>query len=187
MNKRYSDLVYNQATAIKAWKTTTVLTSIGLVAAVIAMAYMATHQTTILVPQTVSAATGPLKVAADKKQTSAEYLSFIASADLSYALDWTPATVSLQFSRFLNRMSPAAYAVQQVALIAEAATHTKESESQSFYPVSTQVVGSDTVKVTGTLARWEGDKQIFRQATTYIITYTTANGGMPYVESLSTQ
>jgi hypothetical protein len=182
-NKPYTDLVHNLAVSTKAWKTTSYLLGAALITSIVGLTYLATHATTVLIPESVASAKGPVKVA-DKGRTAADYLSLVASADLSYALNWTPDTVSVQFSRFLNRTTPTFYASQQVQLTADALDHTKNNETQAFYPVTSKLLGDNVISVTGTLARWVGDKQVFRQTSTYLITYTEVNGGMPYVDSL---
>lgn len=181
----YTDLVYNLAQAVKAWKVVTGILAALTVCSLYGMVFLATHQTVVLVPQNIAAAKGSVKVSTASGWSDA-YLGFIAEADLATVLNWTPDDVTLQYTRFLNRVTPDFYALQQVSLLADAVDHAKASEIQSFYPLSAKLVAADTITIHGTLSRWVGDKQVFHQPVEYTLTYVAGSGGLPYVSSLTT-
>lgn len=181
----YVDLVHNLADAVKAWKVVTILLAALTVCAILGMAWLATHQTVVLVPQDVAFAPKKITVQTTAGFTDS-YLGYLAQADVALALDWTPDDVSAQYTRFLDRTTPEFYASQQVGMLASALDHAKAAEVQSFYPSKTKLVGKNAVSVQGTLVRWIGDKQVFHQPVVYTVTYVPGPGGLPYVSSLNT-
>jgi TraE protein len=179
MQLKYTDILANAFSEIRAWKLTT-LTLAGL-CAVLVIALIAQARTTpvVLVPYGFETSQGPLKVApgGDFAGSSPEYLSQVALGDLGLILNWQPDDVGVQYQRFLNRATSELYARENVRLLAEAKDHKAQGESQSFYPETVQVdVKAAKVVVDGYLVRWTGDKEVVRAKQRFNVTYRIQKG-----------
>lgn len=186
---KYTDAVANAFSEAKAWRAACLV--VGLVAGVlaIALAIQSNSAPITLVPANFAASKG--KVTIDPREgfgtVSPDYLAQLALGDLGLILNWTPQTVKIQYSRFLNRMTPDLYAEQNVKLLTQASTFESNSTTQSFYPEKTQVsVDGNTVVAKGTLVRWTGEKESIRVNAVYTITYAKSEG-YAHVASLKIQ
>lgn len=162
----------------RAWRYATFVLSLISLALTGALVYEATHVPVTLVPYGMSLAKGAVKVSPGGAANGA-YLAYVAQADLSLVLNWTPSTVKSQIERFLNRLTPAAYAQEQTALLADAKLNKRNDITESFYPNHIQYAGN-TVQVTGLLVRYAGSVKISSNPITYSLTYVFMQG-TPYV------
>lgn len=184
MKLKFMEALNNAALTANGWRWTAYLTSALAGVMTIAMVWVSTHQTTILLPYNLAAMQGPVKVSAAGTVQAAEYLGTIATSDLGLALTWTPDTVKTQYARLLNRMTPALYATQNVKLIGEADLAVKQSLTQAYFIDHVSAIGDNAVQVTGTLARWEGEKPTYRAEIAYLIKYESHNGYL-HVDSIT--
>jgi type IV conjugative transfer system protein TraE len=178
MQTRYTDILANAFSEVRAWKLTTI--AVSCLCAVLAMALIWQTQSTpiVLVPAGLAENQGRIVVEPNAGSgTSPDYLSQIALGDLALVLTWQPDNVLLQFQRFLNRATSELYARENVRLLAEAETHRKEGSSQSFYPETVQVnVKAAQVVIDGYLVRWTGEKESVRTKSRFTVTYQIQKG-----------
>jgi hypothetical protein len=173
---KFLDALRNANLAAQGWRWAAFATTGMMAVLSVGMVWVATHQPVILVPAEIASAAGPVKVAPGNRPQDAEYLGIVASNDIALALTWTPDSVGTQFSRFLNRMTPSLYAAQNVKLIEQAAAAKDSALTQAFFPEKISVAGENKVRVTGILARWEGEKQTYRASVSYLLVYQSYNG-----------
>jgi len=179
MQSKYTDILANAFSEVRAWKLTTLTLGSVCVVLVIALIVAAQSAPVVLVPYGVAAEQSRLKVApgGDFAGTSPDYLAQVALGDLALILNWQPDNVELQFQRFLNRATSELYARENVRLIDEAKQHRAQGDSQSFYPETTQVdLKQGRVLVDGFLVRWTGDKEALRVKQRVIVSYRTQKG-----------
>lgn len=162
----------------RAWRYTAVALSAVALLLAGGLVYVATHSPVTLVPYGMSLAHGPVKVNPGG-HTNGAYLAYVAQADLGLILNWTPNTVQSQVERFLNRLTPDAYAKEQTALLAAAKLDKRNDITETFFPKHLQYYGN-TVQVTGLLVRYAGSIQVSSQPVTYSLKYTFMQG-TPYV------
>lgn len=186
MAAKFLDSLRNANVAAQGWRWAAMATTAMMGVLAVGMVWIATHQSIILVPSEIAQAAGPVKVAPGTYAQSPEYLGIVATSDVNLALTWTPGSVQNQYARFLNRMTPALYASQNVKLLDQAAAAKEGLVTQAFFPEKMQVVGENTVKVQGILARWEGEKQTYRSAVGYTLKYQSYNGYL-HVDSISAE
>jgi hypothetical protein len=165
----------------RAWRYVSFVVSGIALILVMALVYVATHEPVTLVPYGMSLAKGPVKVHPGGDENG-PYLAYVAQADLGLALNWTPNTVKAQLERFLNRLTPAAYAKEQASLLAAAKLDRQNDITEAFYPHRVQYAGN-TVQVEGLLVRYAGSVQMTSKPVTYSLTYTFLQG-KPYVSVL---
>jgi type IV conjugative transfer system protein TraE len=178
--KTYFDSIANAFNEAKAWRTAAFSLGAAVVFLTGALIFTAQNAPTVLVPHDFATNNGPVKVATNGsiRGTSNEYLVNLALSDIALITNFTPDTVQTQYERFLNRTTQALYGSQGDALRAEAANLKKNATTQAFFPSDKTSVSPDGTRVvaTGTLIRWEGDREIIRQSATYVITYSVFKG-----------
>lgn len=178
------DSVKQGVVEAKVWRSAFKFMAVVAFALLAGLLWFVAHPSIVLLPQGVAEATGPMKVTVGKA-TDPQYLTEVALSDLGLLLDWTPDTVTTQYARFLNRVTPALFASKQVSLVAEAQKHQKAAETEAFFPKTTTVQGL-TVSVVGELDQWIASNQVVHQDTTYVVTYQF-EGGMLHVASVTTR
>jgi hypothetical protein len=178
-NHTYLDTIANAFNEAKAWRTTTLVLGAAVVFLTGALIFTAQNAPTVLVPHDFATNNARTKVATngDFRGTSQEYLVNLALSDISLVTNFTPGTVATQYERFLNRTTESLYANQGSSLRDEAKSLAREGATQAFFPNErTRVSASgDKVEVSGTLIRWQGDKEVIRTQTTYVVSYAVFN------------
>jgi len=182
--RKFIDSLSNAFSEVRAWKFTT-FAAVGLAAVLaFALGVSASDKPVVLVPMGFAESHGRVTVAPSSGRSSPGYMSQLALGDLSLALDWQPDDVVTQYRRFLNRLTNAEYASENISLMSEAHRDQAHDISQSFFPnrvfVNPQKL---TVKVSGVLSRWEGGKQVMHSPVEYTVGYSN-EGGYPHVASL---
>jgi len=178
MKARYTDILVNAFSEVRAWKATTLCVT-GLCAMLaLALIWQTQNTPTILIPAGFAETTGKVSVhPKDFRNTSPDYLAQTALGDLALILTWHPDNVVMQYQRFLNRTTSALYADQNVSLLAEAEKHRQTGVSQSFYPEEVKVdLKAARVVVDGFLVRWEGSKEVLRRKSRFSVTYVNHKG-----------
>lgn len=184
MAGKYLDALANAFSEARAWKLTTFVVSGLTVLLAIALVWSSADRAVVLVPAGFAESQGRVHVAPASGGGSPAYLSQIALGDLALALNWQPDDVIEQYQRFLNRLTDAQYAAQSIALMSEAQRDQANDVSQSFYPDRVFVdPASLSVKVSGMLTRWDGDKQVLHSPAQYQVSYAGEEGYL-HVESL---
>lgn len=182
--RKFIGSLSNAFSEVRAWKLTTF--TVGGLAALLAFALVmsASDKPIVLVPAGFAESHGKVTVAPSSGRSSPGYISQIALGDLSLALDWQPDDVVTQYRRFLNRLTNAEYASENITLMSEAHRDQANDVSQSFYPNRVFVnLAKLTVKVSGVLSRWEGGKQVLHSPVEYKVSYAN-EGGYLHVASL---
>jgi type IV conjugative transfer system protein TraE len=181
---KYLDALANAFSEARAWKLTTFVVSGLSVFLVVALIWSSADKAVVLVPAGFAESHGRVTVTPATGSGSPEYLSQIALGDLALALDWQPNDVIEQYQRFLNRLTDAQYAAQNISLMSEAQHDQANDVSQSFYPDRVYVDPPHlSVKVSGMLTRWQGDKQVLHAPAEYEVRYAGEDGYL-HVESL---
>lgn len=149
--------------------------------------YQSNKVHTVLLPYDTATASGNIKLdlaASNYGEANPEYVANLALGDVGLLLNWTPETVIVQHQRFLNRITPALYAEQNVQLLQQAETFRVDGTTQSFFPEQTKIAEGSRVRVSGTLVRWVGEKETLRMQVAYVVTYSKFRGFM-HVSALS--
>lgn len=179
MPSKYFDLVANAYSEAKAWRLSALILA-ALCAVLVWGLISATHNApVILVNQETASLQGRIKVtqAADLSGTDLAYFTNIALGDLGLLLTWRPETVEQGYARFLNRTTDELYGREGMRLQAEARKHRDDNVTQAFYPSDTKVdLSKRQVIVTGTLVRWQSDKETFRGTVRYAVAYERFKG-----------
>ena len=179
---QYLELLVNAANRISVWKWVAALEA-GIIVALIYALIMAIQSMPVrLVPHNFSANNGAY-IIKPNGESNAEYMVNIAENDVKLLTDWTPQTVGVQYSRFLNRCTPELFAEKNIELQVDAGTLQKTSYSQVFYPNNRKFVGSGRVQIQGTLIRYAGEKIILQTAGVYTVGYRFYNG-MPSITEI---
>lgn len=179
----YMSAIANAFNEAKAWKYATLALSVVCSIQSIGLIYQSVRAPTYLIPHQIASAKGPMKVQPGA-EINADYLQYVAVADLELVLTWQPRSVEDQFARFQNRLTPALYAAQHQKLMDDAKKFKSEDTTQAFYRNGNiQVTQNNKVKIPGILVRWNGDKLILREDFNYILTYQET-GGMLYLDNL---
>lgn len=178
MKARYTDILVNAFSEVRAWKVTTLCVTGLCTMLAFALIWQAQNTPTILVPAGFSETVGKISVhPKDFQGTSPDYLAQTALGDLSLILTWHPDNVLMQYQRFLNRTTSALYADQNVTLLAEAEKHRQTGATQSFYPEELQVdLKAARVVVDGFIVRWEGNKEVLRRKSRFTVNYVNQKG-----------
>jgi hypothetical protein len=178
MKPRYTDILVNAFSEVRAWKMTTLAVT-GLCAMLaFALIWQAQSTPIVLVPAGFAESNGKVNVhPKDFTGTSPEYLAQTALGDLALILTWQPSNIDKQYQRFLNRTTSSLYASENVRLFADAEKNRLTGTSQSFYPEQVQVdLKNARVVVDGFLVRWEGDKEVLRRKSKFTVTYVYQKG-----------
>jgi hypothetical protein len=185
MQTRYTDIIANAFSEVRAWQFTTIAVSCLCAVLAVALIWQAQSAPVVLIPSGLAETQGRIVVEPNARAgTTPDYLSQIALGDLALILTWQPDNVLLQFQRFLNRATSELYARESVRLLAEAEAHRKEGSSQSFYPETVQVnVKGAQVIIDGYLVRWTGEKEVVRTKSRFTVTYQIQKG-FPHVANL---
>lgn len=185
MQTKYPDMLANAFASVKAWRTATFM--LGGVCAFLAasLAYQSLQAPAYLVPYEFASTDKPIKVQPGGDHVNPDYLATVALGDLSLITTFHPDNVRVQFSRFLNRATPALFAEQEMRLTAEAKEYAEQKVSQTFYGNMTQVSKKgDRVEIKGWLVRNAGNKEILRREVTYTMAYKESRG-MLFVDGVS--
>jgi hypothetical protein len=179
MASKYFDLVANAYSEAKAWRLSTVVLAGVCIALVWGLLSASSNAPVVLVNQETASLQGRIKVtqASDLSGTDLAYFTNIALGDLGMLLTWRPETVEQGYARFLNRTTDGLYAREGTRLRGEAQKHKADNVTQVFYPADTKVdLAKRQAIVTGTLVRWQSDKEIFRGTVRYAVTYERFKG-----------
>lgn len=176
-NPKYVELIAEAFSEKKAWRSGFFIMFLMALGLAVALAYQSTHMPHTLIPYSFALQKGPVKVQPGVLQDSA-YLAGLARDDITLALNWTSDTVGIQYGRFLNRMTPQMYSAMVVKLTEEAKAYAGGSQTQAFFPKTTQIVTSEasSVRIAGVLVRWDGEKEVYRQAVVYKLVYADDSG-----------
>lgn len=183
----YADSLGRAFSESRAWRYATFTLSVVCVILAFGLVYSGLHAPSWLVPQGFAMSNQKvlLKPGTVVAPENSDYMSFVALGDLGLILNWTPETIADQYGRFLNRVTPSLYASQNIQMLQEAKEFSKSNTIQSFYPAEKVRLDpiTKTIKVSGFLVRWAGEKQILRQNVVYEIKYVEERG-MLYVDDL---
>lgn len=182
----YLTVVANAFASMASWRTAFFVSSILALGMGAGLLYQSNKVHTILLPYDVATASGNIKLdlaASNFADTNPEYVVNLALGDVGLLLNWTPESVLVQHQRFLNRITPALYAEQNVQLLQQAETFRVDGVTQSFFPDQTKLA-EGRVRVTGTLVRWVGEKETLRMRVAYVVSYSKFKGFM-HVSALS--
>jgi hypothetical protein len=184
MSGHYPEAIVKAFREGRAWKFSTMGFAGLSTILVLSLAYLAAHETVVLVPYAVATAKGHVKVSpASNGAVNGAYLSYVAEADIGLILNWTPQDIKEQYQRFLNRLTPELFTQEQSRLLAAANLNKKRDMSEAFYVQQISYVG-DTVHLSGVLDQWQGNTLLSANAVTYDLTYHISEG-MPYVANIS--
>lgn len=173
------DSLVNAANRVRAWQ----ITALAMMAINawmgVQMVRMANAAPTRLVPYEFAANNNYVQVDPEG-MNAAEYLVFIAEADLKNYTDWQNRTISNQYARFMNRMGPQLYQAKNIELKKELEQLSRIPYSQKFYPTQRQVIDRRVVSISGTLERYAGERKVLEARVTYTLSYEFT-GGLPYI------
>lgn len=181
MKSSYPDVIINAFKSVQAWKSLSMVLIGILIFETIAVLWLATHQTALLIPQHMAHEKGVIKVDLGSP-FNPDYLTSLAKGDVYPLLNWTPGNIDEQYGAFLGRLTPALHEAQKEVLLTELKEHKDEALTQSFYITRTFVSGNE-VTLRGILVRATGGREIFRGPAAYVLAYTD-NGGMPLVSGV---
>lgn len=182
MKQSYPDVIINAFKSVQAWKSLSMVLIGILIFETIAVIWLATHQTALLIPQHMAHEKGVIKVDLGSP-FNPDYLTSIAKGDVYPLLNWTPGNIDEQYGAFLGRLTPALYDAQKEVLLGEAKEHKDDALTQSFYITRTFVSGNE-VTLRGILVRATGGREVFRGPAAYLLTYADAGGGMPVISGV---
>lgn len=176
-NPKYVELLAEAFSEKKAWRNGFFVMFLMALGLAFALVYQSTHMPHTLIPYSFALQKGPVKVQPGVLQDST-YLAGLARDDITLALNWTSDNVGVQYGRFLNRMTPQMYSAMVVKLTEEAKAYAIGSHTQAFFPKTTQIVTAEanSVRITGVLVRWEGEKEVYRQTVIYKLGYSDDSG-----------
>lgn len=172
----YPDVIVNAFKSVQAWKSLSMVLIGILIFETIALLWLASHQTALLIPQHLPRDRGAIKVDLGSPY-SPEYLTAVAKGDVYSLLNWTPDSIDQQYGMFMSRLTPALYDKQREVLIQESKLHRDDGLTQSFY-VTRSFVNDNEVTLHGILVRATGGREIFRGPAVYTLTYTDSGGGV---------
>jgi len=182
---RYLNTLSNAFSEARAWKLTTFVVSAFAALLLISLMWVASHTPVVLVPQGFAESHGKVTVSQASGGTSPQYLSQIALGDLGLALNWEPNDVIQQYQRFLNRLTISDYASENIPLMSQAKADQANDTTESFFPDRVFVnVEKKTVKVYGTLNRWDGSNLVLHENVEYLVKYANEDGYL-HVASLT--
>lgn len=171
----YLEALVNLSRERNAWKHIAYLLGSVCVFLSVSMVWLRADAPAYIVPYELALAGEEVSVA-PRSVIDPKYLTYLAEADIQLLTNWTPETIGLQYQRFLNRATRELRAQQEIELIKEATKLTKGIAIQSFYIKKTEVLDQTTVRLTGELVRWEGEKLAFRTPIKYLVEYAIENG-----------
>ncbi len=171
----YLESLVNLSRERNAWKQISYLLATVCVLLSVALVWMRADAPAYIVPYELALAGEKVEVA-PRSVVDPQYLTYLAEADIQLLTSWTADTVGTQYQRFLNRVSRELRAQKEVELIKEASQLTKGVAIQSFYVKKTEVLNKTSVRLTGELVRWEGERVAFRTGIRYRIEYVIENG-----------
>lgn len=176
MKSSYPDVIVNAFKSVQAWKSLSMVLIGILIFETIALLWLASHQTALLIPQHLPHDKGSIKVDLGSP-FSPDYLTAVAKGDAYSLLNWTPDSIDQQYGMFMSRLTPSLYDAQREVLLGESKTHREEGLTQSFY-VTRSFVADNEVTLHGILVRATGGREIFRGPAAYTLTYSHAGGGV---------
>lgn len=179
----YPDIILNAFKSVQAWKSLSMVLIGVLLFETIALAWMASSRTVLLIPQGLSNAKAPVELSLGEP-FSPDYLTQVAKGDLFALLNWTPENIDSQYGLFVSRLSPAMHNAQREILLGEAKQHKEEGLTQSFHVTRNFVKGA-SVTLHGVLVRHVGGKEIFRGPAVYQVTYANAGNGLLLVAGVA--
>lgn len=182
MKSSYPDVIINAFKSVQAWKSLSMVLVGILIFESIALLWLATHQTALLIPQHLPRDKGALKVDLGSP-FSPDYLTSVAKGDGYSLLNWTPDNIDEQYGMFMSRLTPALYDAQREVLLAESKSHREEGLTQSYYVTRTYVAENE-VTLRGILVRSAGGREIFRGPAAYTLTYSDAGNGVLVVSGV---
>lgn len=176
MKTAYPDLIVNAFKSVQAWKALFFVLAGIVIFETIALGWLASQRTVILVPQHLSNAKSAIELNLGEPY-SPDYLTGVAKGDVFVLLNWTPENIEQQYASFISRLTPELHDAQKEVLLMEAKQHTSEGLTQSFYVTRTFVNGSE-VTLHGILVRSSAGREIFRGPSAYAINYSNVGNGM---------
>lgn len=179
----YPDVILNAFKSVQAWKSLSLVLAGILIFETIALGWMASHRTVILVPQHLPNNKGPIALNLGEPFTPA-YLTEVAKGDAYALLSWTPESIDQQYGLFLTRLAPALHDAQREVLLNEARQHREEGLTQSFYVTRSFVKGS-SVELYGVLVRAAGGREVFRGPAAYAFNYADVGEGLLQIAGVS--
>lgn len=182
MKSSYPDVIVNAFKSVQAWKSLSMVLIGILIFETIALLWLASHQTALLIPQHLPRDKGAIKVDLGSPY-SPDYVTAVAKGDAYSLLNWTPDSIEQQYGMFMSRLTPALYDAQRQVLLNESKMHREEGLTQSFY-VTRSFVADNEVTLHGILVRATGGREIFRGSAVYTLTYTDTGGGVLYVSGV---
>ncbi|MDN8079083.1 TraE/TraK family type IV conjugative transfer system protein [Burkholderia multivorans] len=182
LKSSYPDVIVNAFKSVQAWKSLSMVLIGVFIFETIALVWLASHQTALLIPQHLPSDKGPIKVDLGSP-FSPDYLTAVAKGDAYSLLNWTPDSIDAQYGLFMSRLTPALYDAQKEVLLAESKQHSEEGLTQSFYVTRSFVKGNE-VTLRGILVRSSGGREIYRGPAAYALTYVDAGGGVLLVSGV---
>jgi hypothetical protein len=182
MKSSYPDVIVNAFKSVQAWKSLSMVLVGILIFETIAILWLASHQTALLIPQHLPRDKGAIKVDLGSPY-SPDYVTAVAKGDAYALLNWTPDSIDQQYGMFMSRLTPALYDAQREVLLAESKTHQDEGLTQSFY-VTRSFAKDNEVTLRGILVRATGGREVFRGPAAYTLTYADSGGGVLLVSGV---
>lgn len=179
----YPDVILNAFKSVQAWKSLSLVLMGILIFETVALGWMSSQRTVILIPQSLSNAKAPVTLSLGEP-FSPDYLTGVAKGDLYALLNWTPDSIDQQYGLFVARLAPALLDSQREVLLNEAKQHREEGLTQSFYVTRSFVKGA-SVALHGILVRSAGGREVFRGPAAYELTYLNAGNGLLLVAGVA--
>ena len=166
--------------AVQAWKFATGVLSVICGVLVYGIVQQANDKPVVLLPYEAAISVNDKMVIPTNgsfKNMDVNYISNIASNDISLLLNYVPENVLAQRKRFISRLTPQSAALYREDLDMEAQALFKEGKSQSFSPLKIEVLpNSGQVKVSGKLVRVLGGQVVLDTGITYLLSYKSSQG-----------
>lgn len=174
---RYLNILKNQWLISRAWMMTSFIFMFCTIFLVAKLGQSSLDVPVRLIPYDYAANNGYVTVKSDGFGDADNYLVDIAAADIQNYTNWNNRTVVNQYSRFVNRMSPALYNKQGRLLLETAKSKKDTEEAQTFFVERTSISKDKSkVSISGTLTMYQGTVVTRKLNMNYVLSYNSKNG-----------